>query len=634
MTGDDAGHRVVEICEALEKDVGELHRTRWYVARSMYEGRNIFNDTDFGGATMAMDLKVGDEPYNLSRSAVDTAHAEIAARQRPKPMFITMGGDWKTKRKAKKWDRFVEGVLNQRQGDRYSDAWELTEDCFRDAECAVGGVVKVTVDRGRERICLERVPAYEVLVDPQEARNGRVRNWFHVYPMDLDFAEETFASEDDGEMKPVDREKILGALMSSVGRGQANVNSSGTWRATQQVKIFEAWYVSPIAGKPGKHVFACYGGLLHEEDWEWPRGPFALSTWSKEPFGLWGTGLVESGAKQHELVNDMQDRLHTRMKLNAVLRTYYVAGIPDMAAMAKNDAEVFVAVKDMAQAPRSEQIPPVTGAETEYVQTNIQRYYDFQGISQTSASQRKEPGVDAAVAMQTLNDIKSVRFMPKARGYELLFVDIGEMIVYAARDLVKTNPGFTARWFGSRKQYEEYRWKDIDLDDMPECRVTPVSAMSRDPAQRLQIVEQITNMGFLSRERYFELLNLPDLDSVLQLEGSESQWIDKMCDRYLDAEDDDELEKLGGYQEPDGYLLQPLAALVTVSQHYFDAKVNDVPPYQEELLIRFMGSLQRIVQGSPGQAAAGGATPAQPVQALVPPGAGAPMATPAMGAAA
>jgi hypothetical protein len=147
--------------------------------------------------------------------------------------------------------------------------------------------------------------------------------------------------------------------------------------------------------------------------------------------------------------------------------------------------------------------------------------------------------------------------------------------------------------------------------DMYSVRVAPVSSMSRDPAQRLQIIEQLTNMGFLTREKYFELLGMPDLDGALELESAESQWIDKICDRYLDAEDKAALKEAGGFVEPDGYLLNPLGAMASVAQHYFDAMVNDVPEYQAELLRRFMRSLKKIIApappanqnaGAPGQA--------------------------------
>jgi hypothetical protein len=252
------------------------------------------------------------------------------------------------------------------------------------------------------------------------------------------------------------------------------------------------------------------------------------------------------------------------------------------------------------------------------VQTLISRYYDFTGVSQASANQRKEAGVDAAVAMQTLNDIKGVRFMPKARAYELLFVELGEMIVLASRDI---GSDLTARWPG-KKFLQDIKWSDVDLDEeMFTVRVAPVSSMSKDPAQRLQIVEQLVNMGFLTREKYFELLGMPDLDSALELEGAEGAWVDKMIDRYLDAEDDSQLDDMGGYQEPDGYLLNPMGALVATAQHYFDAMVNDCPEYNADLVRRFMSSLQRIIKASQAPAPA-----AQPAGVLAPQASMAPMA--------
>jgi hypothetical protein len=251
--------------------------------------------------------------------------------------------------------------------------------------------------------------------------------------------------------------------------------------------------------------------------------------------------------------------------------------------------------------------------------TEISRYFEMNGISQMSAEQKKEDGVDAAIAMQTLNDIKSVRMMPKARAYELLFVELGEMTVHAARDLAAANDGeLSARWPGKRF-LQEIKWSEVDMDaDMYSVRVAPVSSMSRDPAQRLQIIEQLTNMGFLTREKYFELLGMPDLDGALELESAESQWIDKICDRYLDADDKAALKEAGGFVEPDGYLTNPMGALLTVAQHYFDAMVNDAPEYNTELLRRFMRSLKKIIasqpaanqNAAPDAAAAAGAPPA------------------------
>ncbi len=649
LTGDRAAERVVAICDSLETEVGAPNRQRWFSARSKYEGRPVSEDV--GRSTTG--LWTSDDMYNLSASAADTAQAEIASRQRPKPMFLTTGAEWKLKRKAKKLDKFVEAQMHQRQSARYSDVWEVAEDVFLDAENAVGGVIKVSIDKERGRVEYSRVPAYELLIDPYEARDGNPRNFFHVYPMDLDLAEATFVdsleevadekatptADNPHPMRPAtdeDREAIRAKLQSSASFDRHSTSAapgSMTWRATRTVMIREAWFISPSSKKPGRHVFACKDGMLSESDWTWPRAPFAIIVWKKESFGVWGLGLVESSAMQHEHVNHIQRKVAKRFDMNASRRTYFEAGTVDLDAMKANDAEVLVPCKDLSKIPREVDIPPVQPAETQYLETERERYFQDAGISQMSAQQRKEPGVDAAVAMQTLNDIKSVRFMPKARAYELLFVELGEMTVHAAKDLAMATGGkLSARWPGKRF-LQEIKWAEVDMDeDMYSVRVAPVSSMSRDPAQRLQIIEQLTNMGFLTREKYFELLGMPDLDGALEMESSESEWINKVCDRYLDADDKKALKEAGGFVEPDGYLLNPMGAMVSVAQHYFDAMVNDAPEYNAELLRRFMRSLKKIIapaapanqnaaapdQGMPIQGAAPGMPPAGQPAAVLP----------------
>lgn len=594
LRGDEAAKAVISITDALAQDDGRAVRLK--TAQSLYDADGVRNV-----AVQGVDTR-----YNVSRSAVDTAQAEIAARQRPKPMFLTSGADWKTKRKAKKLDRFVEGQLHQRQGC-YADAWELGEDMFRTASIAVGAVAKVTADVNAEKVRIEHIPADEVLVDPDEARGGDPQNWFHVYTMDLDAAIEAFCGEDsaesdddderEGETKKMRRQRIEEALRAaSLTEVSKNTLGSLRFRLHERVKIREAWRLPISSKKPGRHVFACDQGCLHEEDWLWPFPPLAILVWSRELFGIWGKGLVEEGATQHARVQEIAERVHERFDACAQKVVYYVAGTVDEAAMQSNDSVIFVPVTSMAEVPQERNVPPITPAEGQFLAEELQRYYEMQGVSQMSAQSRKDPGVDAAVAIQTLNDIKSVRFMPKARAYELLFVRLGELIVRAARDLAVAKPDLVAKWPGHRF-LEDIPWSEVDMpEDMYECRVAPVSAMSRDPAQRMQIVEQMAAAGRIPQSTYFQLIGQPDLDSLLQLESAEARWVEKLMDRFLDAEDDDHLDELGGYDAPDGFFAKPLAALVAVQQMYFESKCEGAPAYNLELLERYILDLQKIIE--------------------------------------
>lgn len=597
LEGDACGHQVVEVVRGLETLVGAPMRERWMRARNMYESRDVSQDLATGaiaGAALRDDRVFTDELYNVSRAAVDTGQAEIAARNRPKPMCLTTDADWRTKRKAKRLGRFLEAVLNQPQGARYADSWELGEDIFRDAEIAIGGVVKVTIDVARERIDHTRVPAYEVLVDPVEARDGDPQNWFQHYPMDRETVKARF-----GNPKGASKEELLrlAAAIEAAGEmSEMNTEQALAQRTADIIRICEAWHLPPSVDKPGKHVIATTGGILVEEEYDWPWPPFAFDVWSKEAFGVWGTGLVECGANQHDKINELARNMHERIRLGCTKYIYFRPGSIDIDQQKRNDGVVFVPVLDNGGMPQESNTPPVTQAEIQLLDREYQLYFNVQGVSQMAAEARKEPGLESGVALQTVDNKAAARFLPKSRAYELFFMRLAQLDIRAMRDLAVAKPGYVARFPGKRF-LETIPWKDVDMsDDMYTIRVAPVSALSSDPAERLEIVEKLVGMGFISREKYLDLLGMPDLDHLLAGETAETQWIEKIVDVYLDSEDDDDLAERGGFREPDPYLGNALMALTVTAQHYFDAMVNDAPEYNLNLIRRFMRSLQTAVK--------------------------------------
>lgn len=583
LDGDECAAEVVSLCRALWAEDGEGRRAKWLAAYSVYEDRWLHDETLRGGAPLGA-------RYNVTASVVDTGVAEIAARQRPKPTFLTSGGDWRTKRKAKKLDKFVEAHLHLPQG-RYQDVWELGEDVFRDAEVTGTGLAKVTIDEQAERTRYDRVPAYEVMVDASEAASGDPRNWFHCYEMDVDRARAAFAPSDRAKGDARLRGVLDGAESEALHKTERRIGR----RASRTVTIFEAWLLPLGPEEPGVHVYACTGGLLWREEWTWPVPPFAFLLWRSRPFGVWGSGLVEQMHTQHERVQELADRLHRRYDLCSQKRTYFVPGLVDEKQLEKSDGEVLIPVTDLASVPREVQTPPVTPAEAAAVEDEIRRFYDLSGVSQMSAQARKEPGVTSGIALQTLGDQKSVRFLPKSRAHELFFLQIGKLDVMATTALAATKPGVLARFPGKRF-VSEIKWSDVAMDeDQYVVRVAATSALSKDPAQRLEVIEQLAGMGMLPREKFLELLGLPDLEGALEMAGAEAQWVEMLLDRYLDAEDADELEELGGYTPPDPYMRNPTAALVAVADAYFAALVEECPDFTASTLRRFMADLRKTL---------------------------------------
>jgi hypothetical protein len=184
LEGHELANQVSAICTTLEHADG-VRRTRYTSALRHYEGRAVLLDEASYYANI--DVVYESPIYNVSRSACDTAKADIAGRQKPKPIFITTGGDWRARRKAKKADKFVEGQMTQRQG-RYANCWELMTEVFHDSAKLGNGIAKVSPDIHHKKVMVERVFPWEVFVDPREGRYGSPQNLFHRYSMETDIA--------------------------------------------------------------------------------------------------------------------------------------------------------------------------------------------------------------------------------------------------------------------------------------------------------------------------------------------------------------------------------------------------------------------------------------------------------------
>ena len=97
---------------------------------------------------------------NVARALVDTAVSKITS-SRPRPYFLTYGGDFESQQKAKNLQRAADGLFDENK------AYRVGCDTFRDT-CGLGlGATKVVKRRrnGKCRPALERTLASEIIVD-------------------------------------------------------------------------------------------------------------------------------------------------------------------------------------------------------------------------------------------------------------------------------------------------------------------------------------------------------------------------------------------------------------------------------------------------------------------------------------
>lgn len=614
--GADLANEVVSICNALESDyAGRRQRALWSLCR--YENRDLkgLYAAAYNVVTAGADEKeVEDIVFPLYKSLVHTVQAKVAASQKPRPMFLTNGGDWRSHLRAKKLDKFVEAVLHQPQG-RYLNGWQVALDVFID--CLIWGVgfIKVFADAEEERIVLERVFPFEVYCDMQEARGGNPLNLFHVYPADKDIALATFVPEFDSkkDYEPDDPTWIKAtAIEQAEPIDDEDEIYGGTRRVAQQIRLREAWRLPASSKAPGKHAICVENVALVEEDWERPDFPLVAMRWTSDRFGYFATGLVEESEPQIEEINRAAQRLQERMIIAASKRTYYKEGTVDTEALESNEAETLVAYT--GDVPPIETAPtPFNPMEVDYLAFHFTKLYETSGVSRAAATAKKEPGVDSGVALQTLNDMQTELFAPKSRMNEDAFVSLGRQIVWTARELggklkVKL-PGLT--------QLKTLVFKDADLeDDDFHIIVAPVSSMPNDPAGRIDLAEKMFNSGLIGPETQKRLAQMPDVEFELGRENAEHNYLEDVIDRFTHAEEGERV-----YESPEGFLSNKVAALVQFGQAYFDAKLHRAPEYVLELFRRYIKELDKMLTRAAEEAAK---QQAQAAAAAAQPPAGAP----------
>src|SRR5713226_348708 len=124
--------------------------------------------------------------YNVSQSVTDTVTSKIA-KNKPRPLFLTSGGDFGEQRKAKNLNKFVSGIFYENKVQKISPL------AFRDG-CVLGAGM-IHVYGKHKRVCYERVLNAELKVDDLEAAYGNPRQMHRQKLIDRYVVAEAFPSK-------------------------------------------------------------------------------------------------------------------------------------------------------------------------------------------------------------------------------------------------------------------------------------------------------------------------------------------------------------------------------------------------------------------------------------------------------
>lgn len=531
--------------------------------------------------------------YNLVQSCIDAITSKMA-KNKPKPLFLTSGGDYRLQRRAKKLNQFVEGIFWE------NEAYRQGPMVFRDA-CVWGDGV-THVYNGNGRCKWERVLSSELWVDEIEGFYGDPRTMHRAKNIDRDVLIANFPKAKD--------------LLANADRTFAEEKGD---RATisDTITVRQSWHLPSKEGaSDGRCVVSINEGELDSWKWEHDFFPFARMQWSKRLHGFWGQGLAEQLQNLQLEINKLLWVIQRSMHLAGSFKLFLHNTSKIVKEHINNDLGSMIVWA--GQNPPQYVTPPIVPQEIyQHLGTLIQRGFEQSGVSQLSATSQKPDGLNSGKALREFNDIESDRFMTVGQAYESYFLDLSELSVATVKDIAEdTGKKSYSVNVPGKKWLETVDWKDVNLKDsqyVMQCY--PVSSLPNTPEGRLATLQEFAQAGLIDQEEVRPLMDFPDLQQSGNLAGAAREVLERNLEKIVEGNGEDD-----SYVPPEPFDNLQLAYKLA-SQYYAQGRLQDLEEEKLELLRRYMAQVQRLMQAAmppPPPGAPPGAMPPQAAPAAPP----------------
>ncbi len=501
---------------------------------------------------------------NIIQSMVDTVVSKIS-KNKPRPLFLTEGGDWAIQRRAKKLTQFVDGQFYST--DFYSKRVLALQD-----SCIFGtGALKVYRD-GKD-IKIERVFIDELTVDEREAVYGNIQQMSQTKLIHKDVLKAMF---------PEHADKIELVASPETSRWASNAMPT---KDSEFVAVVESWKLpsKPGAGD-GRHAIVMDKLLLHEAEYVKSYFPFLFWRWNVRPLGFWGQGVAEQLTGIQLEINKILRTIQVSMHLVSVPKIFIEASSKVVEAHLNN--KIGGIIKYVGQPPIEGKLGTIPPDLFNHLDRLYARAFEVVGISQLSAMASKPQGLNSGKALREYNDIESERFMSVAQRDEAIVIQAAKMQIDLAKEIHEEFGEYNVKTRGKR-YLEKIDWADVDLDeDQYIMQCFPASALSRTPAGRLQDVQELMAAGLIGKEDGMKLLDFPDLKEFYNFNNAGLEDIERTIEAIIDD---------GDYSTPEPYQNLTLG-VVKMQQAYLMYKAQGAPESRLELFRRWIEDAQTLLQ--------------------------------------
>lgn len=535
----------------------------------LFSGKPLYN---FLASNATLDnsnqLPIGRPTANVVYSCTDTLVSRIS-QDRPKPVFLTDGGDYKQRKLAQEANAFIQGEFFRVK------AYDKGALQLRDA-CVLGnGLLKVFPSHGK--VCVERTLETELLTDFNDAYYDNPRQLIQVKLVDRSVIMELF---------PDKEEVISGAV-----HGNVDQTPRSTDTISDQFIVAEAWHLpSGPDADDGRHVMVCSEGLILDEGWKREKFPFVKFGYNPNVVGYFSQGLAEILMPGQMEIYRMLIVASQSLELMGVPRIY----IDELSKIVETsfNNRIGTIIKGRGNPPEFINATSNNPEIYQWIQWLIQNAYQMSGISSLSASGQKPQGLNSGEAIRSYDQIQEDRFAALARRYQNIYTDLAYEMIDCAKDIVDETGKYTTIYPG-KDGTREVDFENIDrLNDNFVIQCYEESSLPKDPAGRQAKLSEMLAAGEIDNKEFRRLSNFPDLEQSDKLASALEERILYSLDEIVENGDKNYADVA-----PDAFMLDPSDLATTLAVQYINLySTQNLEEEKLQLLRNWFTQVQTLKQ--------------------------------------
>lgn len=544
---------------------------------------------------------------NATQNAIDSLVSKVC-KNRPRPMFTTVEGDFELREKAENADKCVDGHFHNQ--DYYTEAH-----AGRVLDCAIYGLGVTKTHEVDGEAVVDRTFPWEVIADDRECLYGKPVHIGQRKYYDMQECFDLFRRSGKGDKKWND--ELQEAIESRAQQMDAEFQDFDRDETSEQIVVYEG-YRLPTAKRPGKKIICIRGKTIKFEDWTDKETPYTFVRPKVQAMGLYGIGICERvagiQAEINRLVRDIQ------MAMHLIAKPHWMIEASSMVNTASLNNDIATIIKYSGAVPPQVYTPQSMSSEVfTHLQFLIRTLYEVSGISQLSASSQKPAGLSSAVALRTYLNAETEYFNDFVQSVERAASKDAMKFAKVLAKIGSKKPVLAQSGYKGRT-IEQVTWKPMDFDTIA-VQIYPTSKLPDTPTGKREYALELAQYTQVSDDDIYEMLEWDDTEAFARRRLAPKRNVERDIMRIRRGEKVIR-DAIGNHK----------MAFMMMTDAYEEAKHDKLPQERLAVMRNYIKACYRYMNGKAGPGSdtqpAPVAPPMGPGGPLMPPGAGPPPVVP------